>query len=133
MLSREGVEIGLRRLLPDEISDVDGVEIAGRQESLDSLQPHMIGIDKVRPLPAQQLNRCIGLMANRGRLRADDVVFAIRLVPDRRHLYAALQRLHTRAQLGWSLTSKSIARANRIFRKRETRSRHDFSPDKNDC
>ena len=88
MASNEGVEVGGIGGQADEVGDIEGEEIRTIEKSLDNLEIDVVGIDKVWPLPALLPDGPVGLIANAGRLGADDAVLAEGFVPDGRNLDA---------------------------------------------
>ena len=68
--------------LSDGIRHVQSVEIAGGQEAVHGAQADVIGVHVVGLRPAQFGHRGVGRGAHAGGLRSDDVVLAVRLVPN---------------------------------------------------
>src|SRR5579863_5789555 len=101
------------RGLGDEIGDVDGVEIAGREVAVYRLQGDVVGVAEVGKLPAEGGDGLVGGAAHRARLRTDDQVFAVRLVPDGNDLNALGERLAAGFELGLGLVGEAVAGSDR--------------------
>ena len=69
--------------LADVIGDIEGEEIAGRDEAIHRLEVDVVGIQQILARPAEFGHGLVGGVAGGLRLGADDVVLAVRLVPDR--------------------------------------------------
>jgi len=113
---RMAIEEGFDRLgsgrLTNEIGDIDGVEIAVRQEAPHCFQADVIGIEEVRSRPAQGLHGGIGGGPGGRRLGTNDRVFSVGLVPDRNDFDTVFQSELAGAQLGPRLVGKSVADAD---------------------
>jgi len=99
----------------DEIGDVQREEVARLDERVHVRQPDMVGIDKVRALPATRSDRLVRLPAHVGRLGADDAVLPVRLVPNGRDVQPLLGGLHQSGQLRLTLMAESIPDSKRVF------------------
>ncbi len=105
-----------RRLLggfANVVGHVHGVEVAGSQKAVHGGEVDMVGVAKVGELPAKFRDRGIGCGADLRRLRTDDRMFPIGLVPHRNYIHARLGSDSARFELSFSLVRKSIAHANR--------------------
>src|ERR1700709_944324 len=75
----------------------------------------MVRIQKISPRPPAFLHRRICLTPGLARLRTDNRMFSVRLIPYRRHFDPGLGSHHTSCKLRLGLMSKSIAHAHRKF------------------
>src|SRR6185436_11146307 len=85
-------------------------------------QIDVIGVHMIGTLPGEFADCCIGRNSNAGRLRSDDGVLAVRLVPHRDYRRTALGSHHASAQLRLGLMGEAVSHANREFLKQE----HDY-------
>ena len=111
----EGLEIGGCGRLADGVGHVDRVEVAGVDEAIHGLEVDVVGVHVVRPFPAQLAHGRIGGGAYAGRFRADDGVFAIRLVPDGNDGCAVLRGHDAGLQLRLGLVREAVADAEGEF------------------
>src|SRR6202789_2180765 len=105
------------RRLPDEISHIQREEVTWRKEPRNRLEVDMVRIQKVRLLPLQFPYSRIRSLPRLARLRADDHVLAIGLVPNRHNFYTRLPRQHTSLQLRLRLMCEAVPHTHRKFRK----------------
>ena len=73
----------IARGLVDRVRNVDCEKIGAGQEAIDGLKLDMIGIDVPWMIPSKICHRSNGCVVDALRFRADECVFAIRLVPNR--------------------------------------------------
>jgi len=109
----EGLDIGGGGGLADGLGDVEGEEVAGRQEAVHVREIDVVGVDAIGALPAEGRGGGVGLGAHAGRLGADDEVLAVALVPHRRDGDALLQGLLTGGELRAALLGEAVAHAER--------------------
>src|SRR6202041_2133988 len=100
--------------------DLDRIEIARGEKAFDGFRIDMVGVAEIGQLPVERLDRGIGSNADRARLRSDDGVLAIRLIPDRDYLDSVFEGLYTCQQLCFCLMRKSVPGPNRILVERQT-------------
>jgi hypothetical protein len=98
--------------LPDGLGHIQREEVAAAQKAVNGLEMHMVGIDKVRLVPAECLDGRIGLGPYIGRPGADDAVFAIRFVPDGRPRCPRPVPCRIASKLGNALTAEAVADAH---------------------
>ncbi len=103
--------------LTDEVGHIDGEEITRRDKSVNRCNRDVVGIHMVRQLPAKRVHRCVSSLARRKRLRTDDGMFAIRLVPHGYNFNPAGERIEAGLQLRLCLMCKAVAGSNGIFMK----------------
>jgi hypothetical protein len=84
-------------------------KVARSKKTVYSRQVDMIGIAIIRQLPAEVRDRGIGCGANGRRLRTDDQVLAVGLVPHWNHIHTGLAREDACFKLSLSLMRESIA------------------------
>ena len=106
--------------LADEVRYIDGVEIAGGDEASDCLRVDVIGIAKIRMVPAQGFDCRIGSLANSRGFRADDRMFAVGLVPDWRYVDTFLLSHDAGAKLSFCLVREAVACSDRILTQSKT-------------
>ena len=99
---------------PDKICNIDSEEVRPRKEPIHCLEPNMIRIHVPALAPVQRLHRCFGGNENTLRLRTDERVFSIRLVPDWRNGDALLGEHVESAQLRFCLLTKAVADATSL-------------------
>lgn len=99
--------------LADAVRDVNGEEVRAREKALHRFEPDMIGIDVPAAGPALGFHRGLRGVEHALRLRADEGVFAIGFVPDRRHVDAVLGEQLKRVKLGLRLMREAVAHAER--------------------
>ena len=109
--------------LADVVGDVDGEEIAGREEAIDRGQGDVVGVAEVRVYPTKRLDRSIGGCARGGGLGADYAVLAVRLIPDGNDFFAGSFRKNACFELCFGLMSEAVAHSDGKFAKY----RHEFS------
>jgi hypothetical protein len=109
------MDVGLGSRLADEIGDVDGVEVAGGEEAADGFKSDVVGVEEVRQGPVERLDGGIGGDADRGGFGADDVVFAVGLVPDRYDFDAGVEGLEAGLELGFGLMGEAVAGADGVL------------------
>ncbi len=105
-------DIGVLGGLPDQVGDVDGEEVARREEARDGLQIDMVGVEEVGLRPAERLHGIIGCGARLAGLGANDGMLAIGLVPDRDDFNAGLRRKNAGGKLGLGLVRKPVTHAD---------------------
>ena len=98
-----------RRRLAEAVGDIQGEEIAAGDEGVHRLYRDMVGINKVRPAVAQRLHRRIRLVAEALRLRPDQGVLPLALVPYRGHVHPQCLCVQHGTQLRFSLATKTVA------------------------
>src|ERR1035437_2934421 len=119
MAAQERFHLAGRNRLADAFGYIDGVKVAGVDKTVhrgevDVVRVHVVGLPPVR-LP----NGGVGRQADAGRLRPDDSVLAVGLVPDRDDGEAALRGHDARLQLGARLLPEPVAHAERELAKAE--------------
>ena len=119
-------DVGRIRGLADGVGDVDRVEVAGREEAVDGLEPNVIGVDVIRLRPAERLDGGVGGGADScpGSLLPTVGVFAMRLVPHWNDVGAMLRGPYASLELGPGLVGEAVADADRVFAERE----HSWTP-----
>ena len=95
--------------LANEVGHVDGEKVAGIKEATYGFKGDVVGIKKVGQLPVERLDGGIGGLARGSRFGADDVVFAIRFVPNGNHFDTALKSLGAGLKLRLGLMSKPVS------------------------
>jgi hypothetical protein len=88
----EGRLIRCRRFSSDVVSHVNSEEVGVRHEEVDGLEADMVGVHEVWIAPSHLLHRGVDSAASVFRFRADNGVFAERLVPDGGDGHAVLLR-----------------------------------------
>ena len=88
-----------------------------RHKPVHRFETDMVGINVVRLLPTQCLDRRVSRPARGGRLRTDGYVLPAGLVPDRNDLDALLRSHHTGTKLGLGLVREAVTDPQRIFLK----------------
>ena len=99
----------------DGIRHVQREEIMGIEEGIHVVETDVIGVDVVGRAPSERRRGGVRLAAHVGRVRADQGVLPVRLVPDRRDLHASLPRQEEGAELRLALTPEAIPEPHRVF------------------
>jgi len=99
----------------NRVGHVNREEIRGRDETIHGFEPDVVGVHVIWFLPAERLYRRIRLGAQTGRFGADELVFAIRLVPDGNNIRAKLGGQDARAKLRVALVRKRSPMPNENF------------------
>ena len=97
----------------NRVGHVNREEIRRRDETIHGFEPDVVGVHVIRFLPAERLHRRIRLEAHTGWFGADELVFAIRLVPDGNNIRTKLGGQDARAKLRVALVRKTVAHAKR--------------------
>jgi len=97
----------------DEVGDVEGEEVAGVEKLLDAGQSDVVGVETVGVAPAGVANGGVGRPPRVLRARADQGMFPVGLVPDRRHGDAVAPRGLERGELCDTLAPEAVADADR--------------------
>ncbi len=105
----EGFHVGWVGRLADHLSDVEGEEVAGREEALDGGEVDVVGIEIEGRGPAKLLDGGIGGLAGLRWIAADDVVLAIGLVPDGHDFDSGALRLNACGKLRLRLVGETVA------------------------
>ena len=90
------------------IGHVDGVEVASGQKPVNRIEIDMVSVNVVGIAPASLTHGCVGGSAHAVGFGADNVVFAIRLVPHRHDNDAVLGRQNASLQLGSGLVGEAV-------------------------
>jgi hypothetical protein len=125
MFRREGLNPAA--LAPDGSGDINGKEVRRVEEAIHRIQIDVIGVYVVRMLPAQCADGLFGGDTDAGRLGADYIMLAIRLVPDRDHRHAEGGGLSTGLQLRLGLMGEPVADPQRELSEFERRRFHPVS------
>src|SRR5215472_2798602 len=100
--------VWLRSSLADEVRDVNGVEVARLDETVYGVEINVVRIHMPWVRPPGSLHRRFRRRLHARGLRADDQMFTVRFVPDRRNLDAAFRRHFKRAQLRPGLMRETV-------------------------
>ena len=111
----ESVDGGLLCLFSNEVGDVDGIEIAGCDEALDSCEIDVVGIAEILFRPAQLFDCLVGCRACTGRFGTNDEMLAIGFVPDGDYIDASISGLDAGLQLCLRLMGEAVADTDRKF------------------
>ena len=111
MSGGEGFDIFRRRGAADEMGHIEGVEIAGSDEAVDSFEVDVIGVDMPGFGPAGFLHGGGRGGLDAGRFGSDDEVFAIGFVPDGRDVDPLFGGLLKGMDLSFGLVGKAVAHA----------------------
>lgn len=99
------------RGLTNQVGDVQGKEVTRLEKSSHRLQIDVVRIQKIRLGPAKLLDRGIGGSTRLARLRSNNHVLTVRLVPHRNHLNPGIGGQNTRRKLRLCLMRKPIPHA----------------------
>jgi hypothetical protein len=114
--------------LTDPVGHIDGVEIRCGEEPVYGAEIDVVGIHVIGLGPAEFVDGGVCGGTNTIRLRSDNVVLAVGLVPDGDHVNAALGGHPAGVELRFSLVCKPIPDADRVFGKNQI-GRHKGTPD----
>ncbi len=73
----EGIDFRGRQSVADEVRYIDGVKVAGAEESSDRRKIDVVGIAIVSMLPTERRNRRVGSLPHGRGLGADDGMLAV--------------------------------------------------------
>jgi len=113
----EALDIAGRCRLPNKVSHVDGVEIAGVEETVDGFEGDVVGVAEVFQLPIERLDSGIGGLSYRRGFGADDLMLAVRLIPYWNDYDPIVESLHACLQLCFSLVREPVSCPNGILAK----------------
>ena len=113
MTIQEFLYLRIVNFATDKISDIERKKVGAGDKFVHGFQPNMIGVHIIWLIPTQLFRGGIGGIAQRLRFGTDCRVFAVRFVPNRRDLDAALQQHLKRAQLRAGLMGETVADAKR--------------------
>ena len=111
MLFHQTRDRGRIGLLADRVSHIDREKVGSLQETVNGLQVDMISIHEVGSFPAKGGDRLIRFGSQGGWFGADQIVFAVGLVPDGRYLNSMFNGFLEGTELGFSLVTESVADA----------------------
>jgi hypothetical protein len=111
MPGEEGGDVGVGGQLADRVGHIDREKVARVEEPVDRLEADVVGVNEpwMRPLPRRDGGA--RRRPDAGRLAADEAVFAVRLVPDRRHDDAGGGEPFEGGKLGLGLVREPITDA----------------------
>ena len=95
----------------DGVGDIDGEEVAGRQEAIDGIEIDVVSVHIIRVCPAERAHGGIGGRASAGWFRAHGLVLTVGFVPDRNDGDALFGGAHAGGQLGLPLVRKTVSDA----------------------
>src|SRR5579863_8568030 len=107
--------------LADRRRHIDGEKIARADIAVYGLQVDVIRIHVIRQLPAQFPRSVISRRAHAAGLRTNDVVLAVRLIPDWNNGYARRRRHPAGFQLRLGLMRETVAYTKRVFPESKSR------------
>ncbi len=105
----KGFDSGLFGRLADEIRNVDGVEVAGREEAIYGAEIDVVGVAEIWLRPSERLNRGVGGWRVRRRFGSDDGVLAIGFVPDGSDFDSVFGGEDAGFELGFGLMREAVA------------------------
>jgi hypothetical protein len=99
----------------DVIGDIEGEEIAGRDEAIDGLEIDVVGIQQILARPVEVGDGLVGGVAGGLRLGTDDVVLTVGFVPDRGDVDAEFLGGDEGLELGVRAVGETIADSESVF------------------
>ena len=115
MTVEERLDIGERGRLADGVGHIERVEVAGIDEAVHRAQIDVVRIHVIGSRPTELSNGTVGRAAYTGGLGADDIVFAIRFIPNRDDFNTLFCGQQTGFELGFGLMRESVSHSKRIF------------------
>ena len=115
MTIHKGADVFFSSGFANRIGHVNREKIRGLQERVHGFETDMVGIHVVRAIPGQFLHGFFSRRAHACRMRADDGVLAVGLVPHGHDIDPLTGRLHASAQLGFGLPGEPVTHAEGEF------------------